>query len=91
MAEHQRPAASGIPWPDPPDTTRIADLVEGPTPRQIEGYRRDGFLIVERFLDTAELESRFRPAPPRFMTDGRSTEALRMSEPTPNAARSSAT
>jgi phytanoyl-CoA hydroxylase len=27
-----------------------------PTPRQIESYRRDGFLIVERFLETDDLE-----------------------------------
>lgn len=26
-----------------------------PTPEQIESYRRDGFLIVERFLDPARL------------------------------------
>jgi phytanoyl-CoA hydroxylase len=27
-----------------------------PTPRQIESYQRDGFLIVERFLDPCDLE-----------------------------------
>ena len=28
----------------------------GPTGAQIESYRRNGFLIVERFLDAAELK-----------------------------------
>ena len=27
-----------------------------PTPAQIEAYRRDGFLVVERWLGTAEVE-----------------------------------
>jgi hypothetical protein len=30
--------------------------VDEPTPAQIDAYRADGFLIVERFLDTAELD-----------------------------------
>jgi ectoine hydroxylase-related dioxygenase (phytanoyl-CoA dioxygenase family) len=34
---------------------RLAD-VGGPTPGQIESYRRDGFLIVERFLQPVELD-----------------------------------
>jgi ectoine hydroxylase-related dioxygenase (phytanoyl-CoA dioxygenase family) len=31
-------------------------VVGGPTPGQIESYRRDGFLIVERFLEPVELD-----------------------------------
>jgi ectoine hydroxylase-related dioxygenase (phytanoyl-CoA dioxygenase family) len=30
--------------------------VSGPTPGQVESYRRDGFLIVERFLEPGELD-----------------------------------
>src|SRR5437899_1561245 len=30
--------------------------VGGPTPGQIESYQRDGFLIVERFLEDDELD-----------------------------------
>ena len=36
-------------------TVRLA-RVGGPTAGQIESYRRDGFLIVERFLDAADLD-----------------------------------
>jgi ectoine hydroxylase-related dioxygenase (phytanoyl-CoA dioxygenase family) len=40
------------------DTTQAVRLagVGGPTPEQIESYRRDGFLIMERFLEPAELD-----------------------------------